>query len=303
MRSELPTDLPPVGALPAQEQPVRGARNRKLLLAWWLSLPIVTVLLTLGVALLTLYCLSWSSLKKFETGDFAVTVAAYEKQTQLTNWGLEPWVARYNLGTALLASGETNAGIVWLEESFAGVPKAIPTPEGTIQTFSYECQVRTNLALGWETLGDQDQESGDLPGAVEKYDAALVWVSPCELTEAASVDADEEGPAGQPSAGTSDEASTPDIGASTTERIQEKRDSARGDSTGQPESASADGAAGGSAEGGMTDSGDDESDPFGNETSAEQARREQLLDKNQHHDEAQRQQEESANRYPGSRGW
>lgn len=315
--------LPPFGALPigtpAREQPAK--RDRRLLIALWVSLPVIVLALVMGLALVSLQLWSWSAARSAGAGDGEAAAASYQRQATLTQRWPTPWVAEYNLGTMQLRTDRVDAGIEHLKRAYETVPKAIPAEDGTIQTFTYECQVRINLATGLERVADGQRSAGQLQAALDTYDGALGWSKPCQGAADAS-QAEQQGQGGsdgsggqsspdQQNQGGRNGQDQSDAGSSTSDRIEQKRQQTERELGGQSDGT---GSAGGqeqqdqeqqnSNEGG---SGQDQqgqaSDPYAGETEQERAQRESLQQKNQQQQESQREWEESAHRNPGANGW
>lgn len=291
------TDFPPVAALPESQAAPRGPRDRRYLRALWLSLPVVLAVALGGALLLTLNFYALSALKQVRAGDLPRSQAMYERTAAATRWGPAPWVAQYNLGTVLLAQGDTAGGIASLERAFEKVPKAIPDGDGRIESFSYECQVRINLASGWENVGDEHRERGDLGKAVETYDSAAQWSRPCELVGETGSDGEDQ-PVPPPGGGQMPGEGEEDPGASTTERLEQKRDSAQRELTGEDPQNPAE-----TSPSQPEEVGAPPPDPFAGETEAEREKREQLEQKNREQTESEREREESQNRRSQTRGW
>lgn len=291
-----PSQLPPYAAMPLVNKPLERQRNRRLLYVLYGSLPLIAVLLLSGLALLSLQLFSWLALQDYQAGEQTAASRKYQTQINLTAWGFVPWVSQYNLGTVLLQEEDWAGAQEQLEQAFQSVPKAIVSDEGKIQSFSYECQVRTNLALAWEGMGDQ-QAAEDSSLAQESYAKALDWVSVCELSSSSGEDETEQS-GGQEQQDPKEESEL-DTGKSTTERIEKKQRQLSGEKSESSDSAEGE-------DNQPEDSGENvnpQSSPFGSETNDEQRRREELERKNNEQQERQRESEESYNRNPGSSGW
>lgn len=281
-------------------------RNRRLL--WWLwgSLPFIVIAFVLGVALVGLHLWSWSALRSFERNDLNAAEASYQRQVSVTGVGPSSWVALYNLGSIQLKNGQHASGLESLEQAFGTVPKAIPAEDGSIQTFTYECRVRLNLAVGWETIADQQRKDGDRETAMETYDRALEWSTPCHGASDSS-QLEQEGEGGSdPQQGSGGDQT--DEGASTSERIDQKRQQTQREMDGEAEEDAEDSQQGSDqSDADQEDSDQDDSqeseNPFDGETDQERERRESLEEKNRQQQESQRQREESSTRDPGSAGW
>ena len=155
-------------------------RSRKALRPLLWSLPFVLIGLAASTYLIGLTLWSRASLGHWTDSDYASAQAGYEGQKTLTKSGVEPWVANYNLGTTMLREGDTDGGIGLLRTAKEQVPTATEVEPGRIETYSYECQVRINLALGIEIQGDAKAASADWSGAATAYSEAKDIVSPCQ---------------------------------------------------------------------------------------------------------------------------
>lgn len=145
----------------------RIRRRRKIALA--VATPIALVFFAAGVALLTLHFWALSSRGEYADNNLPGAVSGYSSQTNLAQFTPLNWLAEYNLGTALLASEQLEEGIVHLEAALEGVPTAIRDEDGRIETYSYECTVRSNLAAAYELNGDSE--------------AAVETLEPCSLDD------------------------------------------------------------------------------------------------------------------------
>ena len=155
-------------------------RSRKALRPLLWSLPFVLIGLAASTYLIGLTLWSRASLGHWTDSDYASAQAGYEGQKTLTKSGVEPWVANYNLGTTMLREGDTDGGIGLLRTAKEQVPTATEVEPGRIETYSYECQVRINLALGIEIQGDAKAASADWSGAATAYSEAKDIISPCQ---------------------------------------------------------------------------------------------------------------------------
>ncbi len=287
--------LPPFGALPAAPKE-KHARNRRLLRVFWWAFPLLLASALVGTAGLLLQLGAFRAWSDGDAGDWESAANKYTRISAVTRFGPARWVADYNRGTAALQLGDIPVGRAALEDALDGVPKATPNDLGKIQTFTYECQVRINLAVSWEASGDALREAGEAEAAIADYDRALELADPCQLSNAPEEASGSEGPTGE----TEEQA---DQGSSTSERIENKRDEAQREADGesQPEPEPSDGQTDSDSD--AQDSETGEQDPFAGETEEEQQRREQLEQRNQDQAEREREKEEATNRNPGSRGW
>lgn len=329
---QTPAGAMPPGGAPSPEElaqpygaisiPPPGARQRdprlKRLL-WW-TVPVAAVLFAAGAMLIALWAWGASSLRAAQGSDWAQARVAYSQQAALTQRFPQPWLGKYNLGTALVDNGELDVGLDRLLEAYEGVPKAVRAEDGTIGPFSYECSVRFNISAALEAQGDEHSGPAEDEAALSLYESALDWVSPCQM-QAAGGDGEadpqndsEDGGDGSGSPAPADEGDgetneqvSPDSGRAAGEaadRLREKIDRlSEGDSGESSEGApdDSDTQEGPGAGVGSDHSQENSSSPP--ETEAERQRREQLEAKNREQAERQREQEESRSRLPGVGGW
>lgn len=284
--------LPPFGALPVGE-PQLKSRNRKLLRWFWSLLPLLVVFVLLGAGGLGLQYGAWRAAQASRGEEWDGALQIYEKQQWLTGWGLVPWVSHYNAGTAQLHLGQVQQGRQELEEAWTSVPKATPNEDGKIQSYSYECQVRINLAVSWEMEGDQLRGQNLGERAVESYQQGIDWAQPCQLD---NPQGEGEGDGGE-GAPESVAENMVDEGSSTTERIREKRNDAQRELNGEEPSVPQE------PEAQQPQPEQQDQDPFAGETADERERREELEQRNQDQQEREREREESQNQRGGTRGW
>ena len=195
MRSEnsLPEeDLVPFGA--PQESPVDPSvratantassgtpkRSGRALRPLWYSLPVLVIVVAISAYLIGMTLWSRSSLGQWKAQRYDVAEAGYNGQIAWTDFGVEQWVAHYNLGTTLLREERIEDGISELRTAFDLVPKATEVQPGRLEAFSYECQVRVNLAIGIEIQGDALAAAGSFSDAAATYQEAEDLISPCQ---------------------------------------------------------------------------------------------------------------------------
>lgn len=155
----------------------RVRRRRQIALA--VTIPIALVLFAAGVALLTLQFWSLTSRGEYAKDNLPGALSGYSDQTNLAQFTPVGWLAEYNLGTALLASEQLEKGITHLEAALEGVPTAIRDENGRIEAYSYECAVRSNLAVAYDLNGDEE--------------AAAEILTPCSLDGSSSEDSSQSG--------------------------------------------------------------------------------------------------------------
>ncbi len=319
--TELPPLAAPFGATPPPV-PTEPVRKRWILNVLWWTMPLTALIALAGVALLALYFDVWRAVGK-EEASAASGMSTFERHVGLTGWGFVPWVAHYNLGSSLLVDGEPLLARDELLTAYETVPRAERSEEGLIETFTYECGVRINLAVSWEQVGDAEYDSGLLAEAAESYGRGVEWSKPCEMIAAGMATEDGEESDGGGS-GTSESATEiEDPGSSTTERLEAKQDRAERELNGEPEpspdpepgdeteSQGGDDSDGNDADGDGSEGGGSESDTetdsnpdaFDGETPEQRRQREELEQKNREQDERQRAEEESSYGRGGRKNW
>jgi len=149
------TQLDPASALLA-------ANRRRRRIRRWIaicSVPLVIAGLVLVAKLLSMYAFAHQSISAYVTGDYAGSEAAAHGQSW---WNVfEPYKAPFNAGTAL-------AGADRLPEARSELEEALELANGL-----EVCDVRINLAIVVERMGDAEQAGGDAAKAAELYGEAL----------------------------------------------------------------------------------------------------------------------------------
>jgi tetratricopeptide (TPR) repeat protein len=128
---------------------------------WW-SLPVVLLAAAAAVKFASLSLTAQDAIEASETGRFEESIEAGDALMTL-NW-FEPWIAYYDRGTASARAMEFNDATDDLSVALELAP-----PERS-------CEVRVNLALAWEELGDIYVDAGYLRGASLIYDTALAVI-------------------------------------------------------------------------------------------------------------------------------
>lgn len=279
----------PFGVLPIPDSP--RIRNRKILRVLLWSLPFAVVVLFVGIWLATLSVWAIRAGGPEDEAGWEKALRSFSSQATLTSWFPSPWVAQYNLGTALAQTGDLEAAVNQFQIAYEGVPKAVPGEEGNIEPFSYECQVRINLSATLELLGDQAASMEEEEAALAHYEDALSWVRVCEVSAPPSDGGESE------ETEQMEEAREENPGGEASDRIERKMDDLSGDPDEQEDPKDPD----------DPDNGEEQEpqpqDPFEGETEEERQRREDLEGKNQDQSEREREREESQNRNPGTGGW
>lgn len=298
MRSEKArylADLPALATLSDPQQVEDGSapakRKRRFLWAWWISLPIAVSMALAGIALVGLQVSALaarSSFQKANESGFASATSRYLREEGLA-WQPARWVSQYNLGTTYLANGDAERAVSWLELAMLNVPKAEEL-NGAIQAYSYECQVRVNLALALESVADKEEATeggGDASAAL--YQRSLVMIKPCATSSNPDdSDANDSDP-DDSDQGDSGEGE-PDQNERDLDRI-EKKANGQPDSPGQPDSTPDPNS--------KPDPGDSPNesekpqDSHSGETPAQRDKREQLEQRNRDQHERLREKEES----------
>lgn len=138
-----------------------AVRRRRRRLFWW-SLPVVLVAIAAAAKFGSLSAIGNDAVTASEEGRLEDSIEASDALMTF-NW-FEPWIAYYNRGTASAQAQEYNDATDDLSVALDMAP-----PERS-------CEVRVNLALAWEELGDIYLEAGYLTGATLIYDTALAVI-------------------------------------------------------------------------------------------------------------------------------
>ncbi|RWZ68683.1 hypothetical protein ELQ92_05675 [Labedella populi] len=165
-------------------------RRRRRRLLWW-SLPVVLIALAISFKLASLSLTAQDAIDAAESGRFDESIAASDSLMTLNV--VEPWIAYFNRGTASALAQEYNDATDDLSVALELAPD------------DQACDVRVNLALAWEELGDIYAEGGYLRGASLLYDTALAVIRGGE--EDGCFRSEEEGdstPPEEPSDGSTD---------------------------------------------------------------------------------------------------
>jgi len=127
------------------------------------SLPVVVALLVVAGMIVGPYTSNESAVRAFERGDFD---GSGEQSSRLLEGNLlEDWVPWFNRGNALAAQEEYTAAIDDFERALELAPE------------ERACDVRVNLALSWERLGDIYIAGGFNQGAINLYEAAKAVIA------------------------------------------------------------------------------------------------------------------------------
>ena len=154
-------------------------RNGKLLRPLWWSLPIVVVALAVGIYMTALPLWAWNTGRSARAGNNEGALKSYSRQIYWGDLGPASWVAHYNAGTQHVKLNHPDEAVAELRIAWDRVPKAKQIEDGRIETYSYECTVRMNLALALEKQGDAAM-STDRARAAEIYKEMGEVVAPCQ---------------------------------------------------------------------------------------------------------------------------
>ena len=154
-------------------------RNGKLLRPLWWSLPIVVVALAVGIYMTVLPLWAWNTGRSARAGNNEGALESYSRQIYWGDLGPASWDAHYNAGTQHVKLDHPDEAVAELRVAWDRVPKAKQIEDGRIETYSYECTVRMNLALALEKQGDAAM-STDRARAAEIYKEMGEVVAPCQ---------------------------------------------------------------------------------------------------------------------------
>lgn len=154
-------------------------RNGKLLRPLWWSLPIVVVALAVGIYMTALPLWAWNTGRSARAGNNEGALNSYSRQIYWGDLGPASWVAHYNAGTQHVKLDHPDEAVAELRIAWDRVPKAKQIEDGRIETYSYECTVRMNLALALEKQGDAAM-STDRARAADIYKEMGEVVAPCQ---------------------------------------------------------------------------------------------------------------------------
>lgn len=300
-------DLPPLVILSPQPQsqtqpqtPAAGrrtktGRKRSLLWAWWISLPLALALALVGCTLLGLQISALTAARDYRDQDQIVRARQLYAREVQWQWRPVQWVGQYNLGTVYLRQNEPKRAVDWLEKALVGVPKAVTTNE-TMQAYSYECQVRVNLALAWEAMGDGiEKDQGADPAQNEErqnqmYQRALGLIEPCATpphSQDQSDDDSEESP----------DSESPDSEEEQQGQQQQKQNERDLDrierKANGPSEEGQDTPSTGPEDEQLSTEGEQPHDSYSNETPSQREKREQLEQRNRDQEERRREEDES----------
>jgi tetratricopeptide (TPR) repeat protein len=165
-----------------QQDATRARRRRRAKYLLW-SLPVVAVMLYVAVRLIGLSLVNQTALDLFDSGAYE---ASEEVSTGLLDQTLiEPYLPWFNRGDAKAAQEQYTDAIDDFERALELAPA------------ERQCDVRVNLALSWERLGDIYAAAGFPDGAKQLYEASLAVIAEggdCLPPEPAGLDLAQAGP-------------------------------------------------------------------------------------------------------------
>jgi len=160
----------------------RARRRRRAKYLLW-SLPVLVALVYVAVRLIGLSVVNQTALDLYDSGAYD---ASEEVSTSLLDQTVvEPYLPWFNRGDAKAAKEQYTDAIDDFERALELAPAA------------RQCDVRVNLALSWEKLGDIYSAAGFPDGAKQLYEASLAVISEgedCVPPEPAALDLAEAGP-------------------------------------------------------------------------------------------------------------
>jgi len=122
---------------------------------------------------------AWNTGRSARAGNNEGALNSYSRQIYWGDLGPASWVAHYNAGTQHVKLDHPDEAVAELRIAWDRVPKAKQIEDGRIETYSYECTVRMNLALALEKQGDAAM-STDRARAAEIYKEMGEVVAPCQ---------------------------------------------------------------------------------------------------------------------------
>jgi hypothetical protein len=170
--------LPPPGEFKTTEE-IRDAkyaadlrRKRKRLLLW--SAPLMLVALLAALKLLSAVAVNMAGTSAYENANHNTAADRFALLGDFFNV-VEPWKAHFNEGTAIYAGGDFFGAKEELVVALDLVPRS---PQGE-PPGKEECDVRTNLSLSYEGMGDEAMAAGDPAMGANYYDQAQTALSNC----------------------------------------------------------------------------------------------------------------------------
>jgi tetratricopeptide (TPR) repeat protein len=162
-----PTETGPAHLVPAEHGPreaaTRARRRRRAKYLLW-SLPVVILLLVVATKLMGPAIVNQPALDRFDSGAYE---SAGESWTSLIEGDnlVEPYLPWFNRGDSLAAREDYTAAVDDFERALELAPA------------DRACDVRVNLALSWESLGDIYVAGGYFQGAIQLYEQAKAVIA------------------------------------------------------------------------------------------------------------------------------
>ncbi|MGL4339012.1 MAG: tetratricopeptide repeat protein [Rhodoglobus sp.] len=152
-------ELPAQHTVPERRAGLTVARlKRRRLLMFWLSLPVVLLIVFVAGVLLSRAPIAQRAIDDFDDDRFTSSQEASSSLLGLNF--IEPYLAYFNRGDAFAAQGEYGPATDDFEEALVLAP------------VDRQCDVRLNLGLTWERYGDIYIANGFFQGAVLLYEAS-----------------------------------------------------------------------------------------------------------------------------------
>ena len=187
------------GATPAsvskKTSVARAERDGRLLRPLWWSMPVVVLALAVGIYMVALPLWGWATGRTARAGNNEAALASYSRQIYWGDLGPASWVAHYNAGTEYVKLDRIDPAVEQLRVAWDRVPKAREVADGRIETYSYECTVRMNLALALEKQGDAAM-STDRARAASLYKEMGEVLFPCQSTSSVQQQQNQQGQGG-----------------------------------------------------------------------------------------------------------
>ena len=143
---------------PAAQAAADRTRTRRRVILLTVSIPFVLAALFVAGKLISLSAVTQTAIIAYNAGDYESSI---ERSTSLLELNvIEPYIPYFNRADA--HAGRTY--YVDAVEDFERALELAPEPK--------KCDVRVNLALSWELLGDVYADSGYFQGAVLLYETA-----------------------------------------------------------------------------------------------------------------------------------
>lgn len=136
---------------------VAGLRRRRVLM-FWISLPVVLFVLFWAFKFLGLAPTAQSAINAYDRGDYVTSENISGSLLDLNV--VETWLPYFNRGDAYAGEAYYGPAI----DDFEIALELAPVEK--------QCDIRLNLALGWERFGDAYAEAGFAQGAIQLYEAS-----------------------------------------------------------------------------------------------------------------------------------